>query len=143
GHPTEVFTFGTRVTRVTEVLGAGSFAGVMRAVFQSIADLGGGTRIGAALHEINVLEGEARAGRGGRPAVVIVSDGLDQGDAAQLRREMVLLSSRAEPLFWLNPLLATPGYRPLAYGMATALPYIDRFLPLGSLDDLRRCVQEL
>jgi uncharacterized protein len=40
---------------------------------------------------------------------------------------------------WVNPLKASPGYAPLARGMAAALPYIDEFIDghnLNALDDL-------
>ena len=31
-------------------------------------------------------------------------------------------------LVWVNPLKVTPGYAPLARGMAAALPYVDSFV---------------
>ena len=34
---------------------------------------------------------------------------------------------------WVNPLKVTPGYAPLARGMAAALPYVDRFVEGHSL----------
>ena len=42
-------------------------------------------------------------------------------------------------MIWLNPLLGSPGYKPIDRGMRTALPYLDQFLPahnLGALTDL-------
>ena len=42
-------------------------------------------------------------------------------------------------LIWLNPLLGTAGYQPLAAGIRTVLPHVDDFLPLhnlASLEDL-------
>jgi uncharacterized protein with von Willebrand factor type A (vWA) domain len=44
---------------------------------------------------------------------------------------------------WVNPLKATPGYAPLASGMAAALPYVDEFIEghsLASLEELVRVV---
>jgi hypothetical protein len=32
-------------------------------------------------------------------------------------------------ILWVNPLADSPGYQPLARGMAAALPFVDRFLP--------------
>jgi hypothetical protein len=40
---------------------------------------------------------------------------------------------------WVNPLKGNPEYQPLARGMRTALPFVDRFLPghnLRSLEEL-------
>ncbi len=45
----------------------------------------------------------------------------------------------AHRIVWVNPLKATPGYAPLAAGMAAALPFVDEFLEghsLASLEDL-------
>jgi hypothetical protein len=39
---------------------------------------------------------------------------------------------------WLNPLAGTPGYQPLAGGMRAAYPYIDDFLPAGTVASLER-----
>ena len=39
----------------------------------------------------------------------------------------------------MNPLKATPGYAPLAQGMAAALPYVDAFVEghsLAALEEL-------
>ncbi|MEO8571824.1 MAG: hypothetical protein ABI553_09000, partial [Chloroflexota bacterium] len=41
-------------------------------------------------------------------------------------------------LVWLNPLAGTPGYQPLAGGMRAAYPYIDDFLPAGTVASLER-----
>jgi uncharacterized protein with von Willebrand factor type A (vWA) domain len=44
---------------------------------------------------------------------------------------------------WVNPLKASPGYAPLARGMAAALPYVDDFITghsLASLEELARVV---
>jgi uncharacterized protein with von Willebrand factor type A (vWA) domain len=43
----------------------------------------------------------------------------------------------------LNPLLETRGYQPICQGMRTALPWVDYFLPMGALQDLRRLNQTL
>ncbi len=43
---------------------------------------------------------------------------------------------------WVNPLKATPGYVPLARGMAAALPYVDEFVEghsLAALEELTAC----
>jgi uncharacterized protein with von Willebrand factor type A (vWA) domain len=34
----------------------------------------------------------------------------------------------AHKVVWVNPLKVTPGYAPLARGMAAALPYVDDFV---------------
>ena len=34
----------------------------------------------------------------------------------------------AHQVVWVNPLKASPGYAPIARGMAAALPHVDRFV---------------
>ena len=43
----------------------------------------------------------------------------------------------AHRVIWVNPLKVSPGYAPLARGMAAAMPYIDDFVEGHSLDALR------
>jgi uncharacterized protein with von Willebrand factor type A (vWA) domain len=40
-------------------------------------------------------------------------------------------------VIWVNPLKVSPGYAPLARGMAAAMPYIDDFVEGHSLEALR------
>jgi uncharacterized protein with von Willebrand factor type A (vWA) domain len=42
---------------------------------------------------------------------------------------------------WVNPLKASPGYSPLAAGMAAALPHIDEFVEGHSLDSLQKLAE--
>jgi len=46
-------------------------------------------------------------------------------------------------VIWVNPLKVSPGYAPLARGMAAALPYVDEFVEGHSLDALERLVTVL
>ena len=50
-----------------------------------------------------------------------------------------------EPIFhpWVNPLKASPGYAPLARGMAAALPYVDAFVEGHSLAALQELAAEI
>jgi len=49
----------------------------------------------------------------------------------------------AHRVVWVNPLKATPGYAPVARGMAAALPYVDSFVEghsLASLESLAEVI---
>jgi hypothetical protein len=52
--------------------------------------------------------------------------------------ETARLRRNCHRLIWLNPLAGTPGYQPLAGGMRAAYPYIDDFLPAGTVASLER-----
>jgi hypothetical protein len=71
--------------------------------------------------------------------VLVVSDGWDTGDPAEVGRQMARLSRLAYRIVWANPRSATPGFQPLAGGMAAAWPYCDTVVSahhLAALDDL-------
>ena len=56
---------------------------------------------------------------------------------------MMRIKRLAYKVIWVNPLKAAPGYRPLARGMAAALPYVDVFLSghnVESLEELARAI---
>jgi uncharacterized protein with von Willebrand factor type A (vWA) domain len=84
-----------------------------------------------------------RAGLARGAVVVILSDGWDRGDPEELAEQMARLGRVAHRIVWVNPLKASPGYEPLARGMAAALPFVDEFVEghsLDSLDELARII---
>ena len=70
--------------------------------------------------------------------VVILSDGWDRGDPEVLGEQMARLHRVAHRIVWVNPLKASPGFAPLARGMAAALPYVDEFVEGHSLASLEQ-----
>jgi uncharacterized protein with von Willebrand factor type A (vWA) domain len=129
-----VFTFATRLTRITGELAAASFATVLDQAGKAAPDWSGGTRIGAALKEFNDSYGRHGMARGA--VVLIISDGWETGDAAQLGGEMARLSRVAHRIVWANPRTKSPRYRPEVSGMAAAWPYCDAVVSAHSLDAL-------
>jgi uncharacterized protein with von Willebrand factor type A (vWA) domain len=75
--------------------------------------------------------------------VVIVSDGWDRGDVGVLAEQMQRMARVAHRIVWVNPLKASPGYAPLAQGMAAALPYVDEFVEGHSLAALEQVVEAM
>ncbi|MCW3012438.1 MAG: hypothetical protein JWO90_2842, partial [Solirubrobacterales bacterium] len=129
----EAFAFGTRLTRITLELRDRDPDRALERASAAVEDWSGGTRIGAALGELSRTHGR-RLGRGA--VVVILSDGWDRGKPELLASEMARLRRSTHRTIWLNPLKATPGYAPLARGMAAALPHTDHFLAGNSLRSL-------
>jgi uncharacterized protein len=133
----EVFVFSTRLTRITRQLRQKDADRALQEVTAVVKDWSGGTRIGDALKTFNYDWG--RRVLHGRPIVLVISDGWDQGDPNLLSKEMGRLQRSCDRLIWLNPLLGSAQYEPLTRGMQAALPHIDDFLPvhnLASLEDL-------
>ena len=131
---TEVFVFGTRLTRVTRSLATRSVDDALARVSAEVADWSGGTRIGECLREYN----KRYAGRNGSSdsITVVLSDGWDRGDPTLVATETARLRRNCRRLLWLNPLAGAADFEPLAAGMAAALHNVDRLLPAGSLADL-------
>ncbi len=137
GAPLEAFVFGTRLSRITRPLISLPVDQALDRVAHQVQDWSGGTRIGQSLHEFN-LNWTRRVLSAGA-VVLLISDGWDRGAPDLLAEEMARLQRSAHRLIWLNPLLGTPGYRPLTSGVQAALPYVDDFRPahnLASLEDL-------
>jgi uncharacterized protein with von Willebrand factor type A (vWA) domain len=141
-HPhVESFVFGTRLTRLTPWLrGKDPDLAVARAV-AGVQDWSGGTRIAECLREFN--RRWARRLLGGRATVLLVSDGLEHGAAAELGFEMERLAKSARRLLWLNPLLRYSGFEPRAAGMKAMLPHVSACLPVHNLNALEQLVQVL
>jgi uncharacterized protein with von Willebrand factor type A (vWA) domain len=129
----EAFVFGTRLTRITSELGVRDPDRALDRATAAVVDWSGGTRMGEAIGTLNRVHGR-RLGRGS--VIVILSDGWDRGEPAELSEEMARLRRSAHRVIWLNPLKAAPGYAPLARGMAAALPHTDHFLAGNSLRSL-------
>jgi uncharacterized protein with von Willebrand factor type A (vWA) domain len=138
----EAFVFGTRLTRITRELAGRDPDRALARAGHHVADWSGGTRIGAAIAELNREHGR-RIGRGS--IVVVLSDGWDRGDPDELGEEMARLRRCAHRVVWLNPLAADPRYEPLTRGMRAALPHVDHLLPgnsIASLEALAELMEE-
>jgi uncharacterized protein with von Willebrand factor type A (vWA) domain len=124
----EVFTFSTRLERVTVDVRRAA-AGELRRLDHLHLAWAGGTTIGACLHDFLRRFGERMVGRD--TVVMIASDGLDVGVPDILRDAMRELHRRSAGVVWLNPLLETEGYEPTAAGMSAARPYITAFTSIN------------
>ena len=130
----EVFTLGTRLTRVTRELSTRDPDRALRQAGDAVEDWSGGTRLGDSLRAFNDDWGQRGMARGA--TVVILSDGWDRGEPEVMDEQMARLGRIAHEVIWVNPLKASPGYAPLAQGMAAALPHVDRFIEGHCLDAL-------
>jgi hypothetical protein len=143
-RPVEVFTFGTRLTRLTGSLADWDLDRGLSMAVRTARDWGGGTRIGDSLRAFN--DQWARRGMARGAAVVIVSDGWELENPRAVGDEMARLARSAHTTVWVNPLAGDADYEPLAGGMAAALPSVDVFLPghnLRALQELARALEAL
>jgi uncharacterized protein with von Willebrand factor type A (vWA) domain len=137
----EAFALGTRLTRVTRELSSRDPDAAVHAAASRVVDWAGGTRLGDGLRDFNDAWGIRGMARGA--IVVILSDGWDRGEPDALAEQMARLSRVAHKIVWVNPLKASPGYAPLAQGMAAALPYVDVFVEghsIAALEELAEVI---
>ena len=132
----EAFAIGTRLTRVTRELSHRDPDHALSRAAERVEDWSGGTRLGDSIRRFNDEWGVRGMARGA--IVVILSDGWDRGDTQVLADEMERLRRVSFRTIWVNPLKVTPGYAPLARGMAAALPHVDHFVEGHSIDAMER-----
>jgi len=135
----EVFTFGTRLTRVTGELRTRDVDTALSGLAEVVRDADGGTRIGPSLRE---FLGNARQLRMARGALVLVlSDGLERGDCVPLTKAVRRLSLLGHRLVWWSPLACDPAYRPVTRGMAAVVADLDVLAGVRDLETARDQVQ--
>ncbi len=137
----EVFSFATRLTRLTPTLAAASPDTMLAKAGEAAPDWSGGTRIGVAVKEFNDRYGCRGMARGA--VVLIISDGWETGEPGLLGAQMARLSRVAHRIVWANPRTQSPRYSPEVGGMAAAWPYCDAVVSAHNLDALDELLDAL
>lgn len=125
----EVFTAGTRLTRVTEALRLRDPDRALVAAGEAVPDWAGGTRLGETLRAF--LRRRRDLARGA--VVVVVSDGWERGDVSVLADQTAALHRLAHRVIWVNPHRGKAGYEPVQRGIQAVLPHVDDLLAGHSL----------
>jgi uncharacterized protein with von Willebrand factor type A (vWA) domain len=133
---TEVFTVGTRLTRVTREMRSRDPSAALLAVSGAVPDWSGGTRLGELVKAFLDRWGQRGVARGA--VVVVASDGWERGDATLLGAQMARLARLAHRVVWVNPHRGMPGFAPMTAGMQAALPHVDDFVDGHTFDSLAR-----
>jgi uncharacterized protein with von Willebrand factor type A (vWA) domain len=131
---TEVFTFATRLTRLTPTLAASTPETMLARAGEAAVDWAGGTRIGVAVRDFMDRYGTRGMARGS--VILIISDGWETGDPALLGTQMARLHRLAYRVVWANPRTQSARYRPEVGGMAAAWPYCDAVVSAHNFDAL-------
>ena len=136
------FLFGTRLSNVTRILRHRDVDEALARCGREVVDWGGGTRLGACLHQFNRLWSRRVLSQGA--VVLLISDGLDSGDqAVDLAAEAERLHKSCRTLIWLNPLLRWEGFEPRAQGVRALLPHVDEHRPVHNLESLEALARAL
>ncbi len=119
----EVFTLGTRLTRISSALKVKQVDQALDRVSGLVADFDGGTRIGDALQAY--LSVPRFAGFSRSAAVIVLSDGLERGDAYELVDAVRQLAKSAWRFSWLTPLAQDSDYTVQTEALRQVLPFVD------------------
>ena len=123
---TEVFTLGTRLTRVTRPLSHRDPDAALIAAGETVPDWSGGTRLGESMRAFLDRWGQRGLARGA--VVVVFSDGWERGDCSLLAEQTARLARLAHSVVWSNPHRGKPGYAPVQAGIAAVLPHVDELV---------------
>ena len=119
----EVFTFGTRLTRITPSLRIRDRGQALARAAGLVDDWDGGTRIGPTLLAFLSVPRFSAFARGA--AVVVLSDALERGDHAEMELAMRRLHARAFRLSLCTPLAGDPRFQPRTAALHAILPVLD------------------
>ena len=136
-----IFLFGTRLTNITRDLQRRDVDEAVERVSAHVKDWSGGTRIGASLKDFNFHWGRRVLGQDAQ--VLLMTDGLERDDIAQLSTEMVRLRRTSKRITWLNPLLRFDKFEAAAAGIRAMLPHVDEFRPVHNLKSLADIAESL
>ncbi len=117
----EVFTLGTRLTRITPAMRLANPTRALERASSLIADIDGGTRIGEALETFLAVPRYAGFARGA--AVIVLSDGLERGTPNAMIAATTRLARLAWRLDWLSPL--APDGIPQTEALRAIAPLLD------------------
>jgi uncharacterized protein with von Willebrand factor type A (vWA) domain len=130
----ETFLFATRLSRITRTLRIAEPDVAIAAAARAAPDWDGGTRLGACLAEFNVHW--ARRVLAGGARVILLSDGLERDAIDLLEQQAVRLARAAHELIWINPLLRSSAYAPLAAGAQVLARHADALRPAHNMVSL-------
>ncbi len=137
----DVFAVGTSLTDLTPAFGLPDGDDMLAAAAAAVSDFAGGTRLGECLATLRQRHARRLVGR--RSLVLLISDGLDTGDVAQLQQELAWLRRRSRRVLWLNPLLRYDAYQPSARGAAALHAGCDAMLAVHNLASLEQLAASL
>ncbi|PWW01442.1 hypothetical protein DFR52_102104 [Hoeflea marina] len=137
----EVFSFATRLTRLTSALRVRDRDQALARASELVDDWDGGTQIGATLLAFLSVPRFSAFARGA--SVVILSDALERGDPAAMQLAVQRFAARAHRLSLATPLAGDPRFRPETAALKAILPLLDDLVDGSSIAGLTRFLLSL
>lgn len=133
---TEVFTIGTRLSRITTALRLRDRGAALARAAGAADDWNGGTRIGSALKAFLAVPRFTAMARGA--LVLVASDALERGGHEDFESAMRRLSHLSYRLTLATPLAGDTRFRPQTEALAAVLPWLDDLVDGSSAEAIAR-----
>ena len=137
----EVFTFGTKLTRITQFLKNKDVDFSLDKVGKIVNDWAAGTKITSSIKDFNFNWSRRILTQNQR--LLLISDGLERDDNKNLDFEFNRLSLLSNNIIWLNPLLRYKSFEPKVKSIKTILKYVDKFVPIHNINSIKELIKKI
>ena len=137
----EVFTFGTKLTRITNFLKNKDIDLSLDKVGNFVNDWAAGTKITSSIKDFNFNWSRRLLTQ--NQTLLLITDGLERDDSQNLDFEINRLSLFANNIIWLNPLLRYKKFEPKVNSIKTILRHVDKHVPIHNLNSIRNLVENI
>ncbi len=137
----EIFTFGTKLTRITKFLKNKDVDDSLDRVGKFVNDWAAGTKITSSIKDFNF--NWSRRILTQNQTLVIITDGLERDDSQNLDFEINRLSLFTNNIIWLNPLLRYEKFEPKVNSIKTILRHVDKHVPIHNINSIKKLVENI
>jgi len=137
----EVFTFGTKLTRITNFLKNKDIDISLDKVGKFVNDWAAGTKITSSIKDFNF--NWSRRILIQNQTLLLITDGLERDDSQNLDFEINRLSLFANNIIWLNPLLRYKKFEPKVNSIKTILRHVDKHVPIHNINSIKHLLENI
>ena len=137
----EIFTFGTKLTRITKFLKNKDVDDSLDRVGKFVNDWAAGTKITSSIKDFNF--NWSRRILTQNQTLLLITDGLERDDRQNLDFEINRLSLFTNNIIWLNPLLRYEKFEPKVNSIKTILRHVDKHVPIHNINSIKRLVENI
>lgn len=137
----EIFTFGTKLTRITQFLKNKDVDFSLDKVGKSVNDWASGTKITSSIKDFNL--NWSRRILTQNQKLLLITDGLEREDKKNLDFEFERLSLFSQNIIWLNPLLRYKKFEPKVESIKTILKYVDKHVPIHNVNSVQKLIANI
>ena len=137
----EVFTFGTKLTRITNFLKNKDVDLSLDKVGKFVNDWAAGTKITSSIKDFNFNWSRRLLTQ--NQTLLLITDGLERDDSQNLDFEINRLSLFANNIIWLNPLLRYKKFEPKVNSIKTILRHVHKHVPIHNLNSIKNLIENI